>query len=350
MDLEALTGLGWDPVTEVLTPDPMHPVLGFPTCGVIGCAYPGKGSTGLCCGCGQKWHAQAMPELAAFRTNGVQRLRTPALDRLALCLVCRTPGHERPARNGRLCQCCQGRAKVRGQSVDAYIAGDQRFAPAVPRRSFGRCSASACRWGAESATGLCRGHLDKWAIAKRQGHSLSAWCASVPPNRGAKVLVFNLRGLNESVRWEFLLGLQAAVADCGRTPPSSMSRLIDYARSRDAGSLVELAGEDQASLGTVGGIALHYLAGELDVALATPDTEARKDSWNLRVFGRRTPPLQRAEPALAAGDRQGVGRVRAAQIADAADVHQWALRSRGAVGVTGATGRPRHRPAPPQPA
>lgn len=104
-------------------------------------------------------------------------------------------------------------------------------------------------------------------------------------HRGAKALVFNLRGFGEIMRLEFLIGIQAAVADGRRTPPSSMSRLIDYARSSGAVSLLSLASEDHAGAGTTGGIALRYLAGELEVVLATPETEARKDSWNLRVFG-----------------------------------------------------------------
>lgn len=87
------------------------------------------------------------------------------------------------------------------------------------------------------------------------------------------------------MRLELLFGLQAAVADGRRTPPVSLSLLIDYARATGVDSLMQLANEDHAGAGVTGGVALRYFVGELEVALATPETEARKDSWNLRVFG-----------------------------------------------------------------
>lgn len=285
VDEAALVTLGWDPATQVFTPDPAHAVLGFSTCEVIACPYSAKGPTRLCCGCGQVWSAQARPDLAVFKAKGVQRTRMPALLGLQLCRVCCTPGHERPARIGGLCHCCQGRARVRGQSVDSYIAGDDRFPPAVPRRSFGRCRVSACRWWAETNAGLCRKHLDTWAVGKPEGDAFVAWCAAAPALRGNQALVFNLRGLGETMRLELLFGLQAAVADGRRTAPASLSALINYARSSGAGSLVELANVDHTGAGVIGGMALRYLVGELEVGLATPETEAVRDSWNLRVFG-----------------------------------------------------------------
>ncbi|MDQ6949478.1 MAG: hypothetical protein M3256_25325, partial [Actinomycetota bacterium] len=286
VDESALVKLGWDPATQVLTPDPADALLGFAACEVTACPYPANGPTRLCCGCRQVWSAQAKPDLASFKAKGVQRRnRMPGLLRLELCRVCCTPGHERPARIGGLCQCCHGRARVRGQSVDAYVAGDGRFPPAAPRRSFGSCRVSACHWWAETNAGLCRNHLDSWAVARPEGDAFLAWCATEPPKRGTRALVFNLRGFGETMRLEFLFGLQAAVADGRITTPSSVSPLINYARASGAESLMQLAGEDYAGAGVIGGRALRYFVGELEVGLATPETEALKDSWNLRVFG-----------------------------------------------------------------
>lgn len=193
VDEAALVILGWDPATQVFTPDPTHPLLGFSMCEVSACPYPAKGPTKLCCGCAQVWTAQAKPDLPAFKAGSVQRAKTPALLRLQLCRVCRTPGHQRPARIGGLCQCCHGRARVRRQSVTAYIAGDHRFPPARPRRTFGRCRVSACRWWAETNAGLCRNHLVSWAVARPEGDAFVAWCATERPMRGNQALVFNLR-------------------------------------------------------------------------------------------------------------------------------------------------------------
>ena len=66
-----------------------------------------------------------------------------------LCMVCRTPGHERPAvrRNG-LCESCDQARKAAGQTAEGYAAD------AVPRPSFGRCLRCE-RWAARRRSRLC---------------------------------------------------------------------------------------------------------------------------------------------------------------------------------------------------
>ena len=71
-----------------------------------------------------------------------------------LCLVCRTPGHERAARNNGLCAECSRQRHDRGQTIEAFVAG-MTGAGRQPRRSFGRCMVDGCRRWAITDERLC---------------------------------------------------------------------------------------------------------------------------------------------------------------------------------------------------
>ena len=75
----------------------------------------------------------------------------------ALCLVCRTPGHERAAQASGLCSECSRMRHARGQTVEAFVNGDERYPPAWPRRSFGRCLVDGCRRWATTERAAVRG-------------------------------------------------------------------------------------------------------------------------------------------------------------------------------------------------
>lgn len=51
LDLELLIAVGWDPLAQVLAPDPAHPILGYPTCAVEGCDNETWHTSGVCLGC-----------------------------------------------------------------------------------------------------------------------------------------------------------------------------------------------------------------------------------------------------------------------------------------------------------
>jgi hypothetical protein len=120
------------------------------------------------------------PQFGYFSTGG----RQPSEE---LCLVCRTPGHERPARAGGLCDMCARTARGRGQAVNAYIDGGGGFPPACPRPSFGRGG-----W-------INFGHLRQTWLRE----AAKAWCwERLPtfdnPARLAQI-VFDLGPLSESL-------------------------------------------------------------------------------------------------------------------------------------------------------
>ena len=100
------------PLLHVIRPPADHPVLGYELCPVVGCMAAVVAGR-LCYGCRQRFRRfdgtfeefVAIPRVFALSRRGEQRL----------CIVCRTPGHERPAagRNG-LCLSCDSGRRVRG--------------------------------------------------------------------------------------------------------------------------------------------------------------------------------------------------------------------------------------------
>ena len=66
-------------------------------------------------------------------------------DPARLCLVCRTPGHERPVHSGELCDSCHASRARRGQSITAYMEGDARYRAALPRVTSGVACSIATR-------------------------------------------------------------------------------------------------------------------------------------------------------------------------------------------------------------
>ena len=189
----------------VWTPDPSHPVLGFRCCGVVGCGYPADTVEGLCAGCDATRRTLGVEDLAAFCQAGVQRRQWSAE---RLCVVCRTPGHERPAEDRGLCIACSRLASWRQQSVDAYVHGDDRFPPAVPHVSFGHCRVASCDRRAENRLGMCGPHRRNWSRAGEA--DLDRWCLTAGPVKGDRAGHVVLRGLARRVVAEVLFGIQAA--------------------------------------------------------------------------------------------------------------------------------------------
>lgn len=163
VDLAALIERGWDPERRRFVPAPQDPLFGYARCPVRGCQNVTEHTaTALCTRCQHRYGrwSRAHPDgsLDAFLAE-VTQVRSENLERL--CRVCRTPGHERPAAAHGLCYSCLRQAGNRGQSVEAYIAGDERWPPAQPRETFGMCR-MACDALAAGGDGLCGEHRRHW--------------------------------------------------------------------------------------------------------------------------------------------------------------------------------------------
>lgn len=154
VDVAALVARGLDLDRRRFVPAPSDPLFGYARCPVRGCLNVTEHTaTSLCSRCQHRYgrwqHATGGSDLEHFLAE-VTQTRSEDLERL--CLVCRTPGHERPAAAQRLCYSCLAQAKGRGQSVAAYIAGDGACRPRHHGRRLGPAGWRATRWPA-AATG-----------------------------------------------------------------------------------------------------------------------------------------------------------------------------------------------------
>jgi integrase len=285
VDVAALVARGLDLQRLRFVPAPSDPLFGYARCPVRGCLNVTEHTaTSLCTRCQHRYgrwqHTADSGDLARFLAD-VTQTRSEDLERL--CLVCRTPGHERPLAAQGLCYSCLSQAKGRGQSVAAYIAGDERWPAATPRPTFGPCRIT-CDALACGSDGLCGEHVRHWRHAGRPtGAAFDAWRERVGEPLPASRYV-DLSALSDTVRWEFLLGLSVAIEAHRRTRVSELGRVVSLIGQRRVASLGEL---DVSAVRTDGvRLFVSWAQDRLRLAFADPDREWRKDVWDMRVFGK----------------------------------------------------------------
>lgn len=282
IDWAALGRWGWDPDRGVFAPAAGDPVFGFVECQATSCDQMGHGRLGLCRRCTQLWRASSPG--ASFEEfcqtappSGMRRGNQ-------LCRLCRTPGHERPARVGDLCRGCASVMTYRGQTVEAYLDGDADFPPPRPRPSFGVCQVTACeRWAQRGDPALCESHEGNWRRAGRpQRETFGPWSQrALSLDRASRVAV--LRGLDEGVQLELLYGLWCAGRAERRTTVEAVQGAANLLRAQKAATILELRVD---RLRNEGRALLAFTVDQVCLALSSPATETAKDDWDLRVFGR----------------------------------------------------------------
>ena len=195
-----------------------------------------------------------------------------------MCLVCRIEGHERPARVYGLCETCRGAMRTRGQSVDEYINGDDRFPPAAPRPTFGPCRVDSCdRLASNANPGLCFGHDLRWRNAGSV--DVNVYTTTAQPINGDLPGGTWLGGLAPLVVVQLLFGVQRCVIQGRQVRPGDLNVLC--ANMRDDRT-VDLA---QAHPATAAGRRfIGFTLAELYVAVADPDAEQRQDRWHLKLW------------------------------------------------------------------
>jgi integrase len=285
VDVPALITRGWDPERRRFVPAPSDPLFGYSRCPVRGCLNVTEHTaTALCSRCQHRFGrwSRVHPDGALNGFLGeVTQVRSEDPERL--CLVCRTPGRERPAAAHGLCYSCVRQARNRGQSVEAYIAGDERRPAARPRETFGMCR-MACDALAAGRDGLCGEHLRHWQHAGRPaGPEFEAWREQrgqpLPPGR-----FVDLRKLPDVVQTELLIGLSVAIDGHRRTRVSDLRRVVALIGEREVASLADL---DVTGVRTPGmRLFVTWAQDRLRLAFADPDLEWRKDMWDMRVFGK----------------------------------------------------------------
>jgi len=276
-----LAELGWDAEAEAFAPGSGDLTFGFAVCKAAACDQMTRGRTGLCWRCERLWReAGAGTSFEQFCQTAPARVKNRGG---ALCLVCRLPGHERPARLHGLCLSCATAMADRGQSVAGYVHGDDRFGPAAARPSFGRCQVKGChRWAELRRPPLCEPHDRAWRCSGRPaGEEFAAWCTRQRVLDGDPRVVV-LRELAERPRLELLYGLQRAAETERRTMTEDVQHVVNAVRTQGAGSLFELPME---RLQRHRRLFVAFACDQVMLGLATPTSEAAKDDWDLRVFG-----------------------------------------------------------------
>ena len=296
VDLPALIARGWDPNTRVFAPPADDPLFGYYRCERVRCPRAGESrrarALGLCDPCVKNFYARVAKTESGSEPETLERFKTRPLLRhdqatkeQELCLVCRTPGHERAARTKGLCtDCCRHRL-ARQQTVDEFVAGHPRLGVPKPRASFGRCLVDDCRRWATNHRGFCQVCYRRWmniapdkrAAARERFVAagpwqppLDGWRASMPP-------------VPELVEWQLLAGLQLLIDPYGVT--MALDRLAmawaHVARAR-IGSVREL-GELPGTYPSQRALEIAIIAARR--LTTTPEEERVKDVWDLGVFG-----------------------------------------------------------------
>lgn len=279
VDLAGLEAVGWDSQTGVLTVDPSHRLLGYELCTAAGCRSEARVRDGLCEGCAKRRRAGPASDIEAFRAIEIDGAQWPGEQ---LCLVCRVVGGCRPAGAHGLCTNCNATRRRRQQSVEGFVGGDERFAPASPRPAFGDCSVVACERLAAHKNGLCNGHDQAWRRARCPG--LVAFTGTASAQQSGDRARVVLRGLPDRVVVEVLYGVQTALIEGRRFKTMELRSAVNHLRRVGAGSLATAA---PAGAPITALRFLAFAADRIGLAETDPETEARKDIWDLRVWGGR---------------------------------------------------------------
>jgi integrase len=295
VDLKALIARGWDPERRVFWPPADDPLFGYQECERHGCpragSYDRARALGLCDQCARNYLARvrgyrAVP-LTLEEFKAMPMLRLAQADReQRLCLVCRTTGHERAAQASGLCSECSRMRHDRGQTVEAFVGGDERFAPAPPRRSFGRCLVHGCRRWATTDERLCAVCRRRWLkVPPERRPQLEQFIAEGPWQPGLDGRRAVMPELPELVEWQLLAGLQLLIEPYALiTPPDRLGTAwADVARA-DVGSILDLA-DLPGTYQSLRAVEVAMIAARR--MTSTPDEERLKDVWDLGVFGIR---------------------------------------------------------------
>ena len=306
IDWPALRRLGWDPKREIFAPVASDPVFGFVECHTACCdQVSGTNRWGLCCGCMTRWR-RSCPEASLEEFCQVAPPRAVKQGG-GLCLVCRSPGHERPTHWQGLCGACVSTMGQRGQDVAGYISGDGEFGPAAPRLSFGYCQVATCeRWAAHREPALCEAHYISWVRrGQHTGQALGAWCGRQRAlDYDGRTVV--LRGLGERAQLEVLYGLWCRARAERRTTPRVVQMAVNLLWAAGAASVCDLTVHhihDERRLFVI------FTARPAELGDGNPghrSGQGRLGSAGVRTGGQRLA-LRPDPPAMAEAGGQGVG-------------------------------------------
>jgi integrase len=295
VDMAMLVRRGWHPELRVFEPPADDPLFGYHACERDRCPRAGASdrarALGLCDPCTRDYLGRARGTrgvpvtLEQFKARPMLRLAQAEREQ-HLCLVCCTPGHQRSAQTNGLCSECSRMRHARGQTVDAFLAGDDRFPPAPPRCSFGRCLVDGCSRWATTDERLCAPCRRRWRKLPAENRPpIESFLAEGPwrPLLDGKRAV--MPAVPELVEWQLLAGLQLLIEPYALITPLDRLEMAwaDVARARVSSVLAlrKLPGSYQSRR------AVEVTVVAAKRMTSTPEEERSKDVWDLGVFGIR---------------------------------------------------------------
>jgi integrase len=286
LDLVALVGRGWDAERHVFAPSPDDPLFGWAPCERCGCGRGARGPAarrlGLCELCLVNYRSRYQGQLSVteYKRKPVRR----EVER-ELCLVCRTPGHQRPAQRQGLCNACSRLRRSRSVSLAAFVAGDDRHPPAAPRPSLPLCDVVDCdQWVEYGRLGLCGRCYQRWSreTPSLDGFKRAGVPAPSPIFDGRHACFAELPPLVEA---QLLLGIQRVIKLGLRVGADSFERVARRVRDEwveDVAVLSDasvLAPRDSEMFTT-----LRVILEAATDAMTDVESEFRRDVWHLRVL------------------------------------------------------------------
>ncbi|MGV9343120.1 tyrosine-type recombinase/integrase [Streptomyces sp. NPDC003688] len=297
LDPEFLRIVRWDWDLRVIFYPKDHPVLGMPDCCVNGCTRGVRFDRKMCTGCERAWElsGQSVEDFAKVAKPRMLGMRQE---------MCRVPRCGRPAKSVRSAL-CDPHHRQRVDSLKLSMEDFLRHPAVIPREGTGQCEVEVCyRLRDYENSRYCKAHSLRLKYARRRGEvsDEETWRRTAPAVHAARELC--LRGLPDRVVAEVLYGLQARTASGVKTWDHFLRPLCDRLRQMQAPTL-EVMGDpvvlDTLTRGTsVRGVVRTMLMwlGRLG---ATPDSERRKDVWDLKIFTGQTGTLdftRISQPAL----------------------------------------------------
>ncbi|MFE3250991.1 tyrosine-type recombinase/integrase [Streptomyces sp. NPDC059209] len=294
LDPEFLKVVSWDWERRVILFPRDHPVLGMPDCCVSACNRGARFGSEMCMGCERSW-VKSGRSLEEF-------VRTPKVRNLGLRQVmCRVPACARPAKTTQVAV-CDSHHRQRVVTLKVSLEEFVHHPAVVPREGTGQCGAAVCYRLRDHVTSrYCQAHMLRLKYARRRGEAADEeqWARTTSAVNADREVC--LRGLADRVVVEFLYGLQARTESGVKTWDHFLRPVADRLREMGAPTMEVLADmEVFTKKGSVRGVVRTMLRwlGRLG---ASPESEAAKDVWDLRIFTGRNGTLdftRISQPAL----------------------------------------------------
>lgn len=278
VDAEFLAEVGWDPGTLVLSPPPEHRLIIRPVCRASGCLITATTRSRICFSCRRRLAEHGLSE------RQLELLPTPAAP-LRGPSRCRVAGCERQWVSAPTAIC---RAHLDlSQELGLPAAEFLTHPLAKPFPACPPCSVAACpRQRRHREGAYCEAHQIRLRQALDRDPDLDegGWRRTEPAiGRGGEV---SFRALPPLVIAQLLVGLQQRCRlDVVKTKESDLRALCDDLRRRQVTSIVDYVAQETRALGFKG--LAHSLITHARRALATPESEVLKDTWDLTLFGHR---------------------------------------------------------------